>query len=182
MSTSMRYVTAEELLRMTGEGRRELVKGELRTMAPAGFDHGVIIMKLARLLANHVEAQQLGVVLGAETGFRLSRNPDTVRGADIAFVAAARIPPGARPHGYWEGGPDLAVEVVSPGDTLEEVEGKVDDYLSAGTRLVIVINPRRKTVTVHSPGANPVILREGDVLDGGEIVPGFSCKVVDIFT
>jgi len=181
MSTVARFITAEELLKMSGEGRRELVKGELRTMAPAGFDHGVIIMKLARLLANHVEANRLGVVLGAETGFKLAKNPDTVRAADIAFIAAARIPSGSRPQDYWEGGPDLAVEVLSPSDTVEDIEQKVDDYLGAGTRLIWVISPKRRTVAIHSPGDGPSIVRENDELSGRDVVPGFHCRVAEIF-
>lgn len=167
---------------MPGGQRRELVKGELRTMAPAGFEHGRVIMKLAKLLVIHVDDNRLGVILGAETGFALARHPDTVRGADVAFVASSRIPAGAHPLGYWEGAPDLAVEVVSPHDLLEDVEDKVDEYLNAGARLVWVVNPKRRTVTVHHPGSKLMILRELDVLDGEDVVPGFSCKVADIFS
>jgi Uma2 family endonuclease len=166
---------------MPNDRRRELIKGELRTMAPAGFEHGAVITNLAFLLAGHVKAKNLGLVLGAETGFVLSRNPDTVRGADIAFVSIARVPAGARPPGYFPGAPDLAVEVVSPGDTLSEVEDKVDDYLSAGTRLVWVVNPRRKTVTVHRPQAPPRLLGEADTLTGEDVVPDFRCGVAEIF-
>jgi Uma2 family endonuclease len=181
MSSVLQVITADELIRMTGEVRRELVKGELRTMAPAGFDHGAIIDNLQFRLSQHVRAHKLGVILGAETGFKLAKNPDTVRGADIAFIAARRLPPGSRPMGYWEGAPDLAVEVLSPSDTVEEIEEKVDDYLSAGARLVWVVNPRRKTVTIHRTGADPVIRREQDSLDADDVVPGFVCRVEEIF-
>ena len=166
---------------MPGDERRELIRGEIRTTAPAGFEHGVVIMKLARLLANYVEEHKLGVILGAETGFKLSRGPDTVRGADVAFVAAARLPAGAKPVGYWEGAPDLAVEVVSPSDTADEVEEKVDQYLAAGARLVWVLYPKRRSLTVHRPGGNPVILREPDALDGMDVLPGFRCSLADVF-
>lgn len=181
MSTSTRHVTADELFAMPNNARRELVRGEVREMAPAGFNHGDVTNRFAYLLSRHVYDNDLGKVSAAETGFRLQKDPDTVRGADVAFIAKARIPKNGGPAGFWPGAPDLVVEVVSPGDTLEEVEDKVDDYLSAGARMVLVITPRRKTLTVHRSGANPVILREGDVLDTGDVVPGFRCSVADIF-
>ena len=181
MTTGIRLITAEELWAMPNNARRELVRGEVRTMAPAGFEHGAVIINVAAPLANYVKAQRLGVVLGAETGFVLKRNPDIVRGADVAFVAASRIPAAGLPTKFWEGAPDLAVEVVSPGDTVEEVEEKVDDYLTAGTHLVWVVNPKRKTITVHKPAANPLVLRVQDTLEGADVVPGFRCNVADIF-
>jgi len=166
---------------MPNDERRELVRGEVRTMAPAGFDHGAVSIAVGSLLWNYAAKHKLGVVVGAETGFVLARNPDVVRGADAAFVAANRIPPAGRPTRFWEGPPDLAVEVVSPSDTLQEVEEKVDDYLTAATRVVWVVNPKRRTVTVHRPGAQPTVLREADVLDGEDVVPGFRCQVAELF-
>jgi Uma2 family endonuclease len=182
MSTAARPVTAEELLRMSHDGvRRELVKGELRTMAPAGFDHGAVIDNVQFLLSRHVREHKLGVVVGAETGFKLSIDPDTVRGADVAFVSAERLAGRERPRGFWPGAPDLAVEVVSPTDTVDEIEEKVDDYLRAGARLVWVVNPRRRTVTVYRPGAQPVLLTEDQELTGEDVVPGFRCHVREFF-
>ena len=181
MTTGTKLVTAEELWAMPNNARRELVRGEVRTMAPAGFEHGAVIMNVAVPLGAHVKAHRLGVVLGAETGFVLKRNPDVVRGADVAFVTASRLPATGLPVRFWEGAPDLAVEVVSPGDTVDEVEEKVADYLDAGARTVWVVNPRRKTVTVHRPGAQPFVLRVGDVLGGDDVVPGFRMDVTDVF-
>ena len=181
MTTGTKLITAEELWAMPNNARRELVRGEVRTMAPAGFEHGAVITNVAAPLAVYVKAKRLGVVLGAETGFVLKRNPDVVRGADVAFVSASRLPPTGLPTRYWEGAPDLAVEVVSPGDTVDEVEEKVADYLEAGARMVWVVNPRRRTVIVHRPGAQPLVLRAGDVLDGDDVVPGFRLDVTDIF-
>jgi Uma2 family endonuclease len=182
MSRSTYLVTAEDLLKMPNDQRRELVRGELRAMAPAGFEHGRVIMRLAKKLAIHVDDHKLGIVLGAETGFTLERNPDTVRAADIAFVAASRLTGGSETSGFWEGPPDLAVEVVSPTDRAKEIEEKVTDYLGSGTRLVWVVHPKRKTVTAHRLGISPLILREPDVLDGEDVVPGFKCPVADSFT
>lgn len=148
-------------------------------LAPAGGDHGGVTNNLAFLLTAHVKAQGLGQVFAAETGFRLRQSPDTVRGADVSFIRADRIPPEGRPKGYWEIPPDLAVEVLSPGDTVQEIEDKVDDYLSAGTRAVWVVNPKRRTVTVHRSGIGPLVIGERDTLEGG-VVPGFRCNVADI--
>src|SRR5439155_5626168 len=109
-----RPITAEQLLEMGINQRHELVKGEVRMMAPSGFEHGVIIVKLKRLLANFVEEHKLGFVAGAETGYTVERHPDTVRGADVSFVSAARVPPGPLTKKFGEGAPGLAVEAVSP--------------------------------------------------------------------
>jgi Uma2 family endonuclease len=181
MTTTSNLMTAEELWRLPADNlRHELVKGELRTMPPAGYEHGVIVIKLARLLANHVESNHLGVVLGAETGFLLRQNPDLVRAADVSFIAQSRIPKIA-PKTYWQGAPDLAVEILSPSDTVEEIEEKTGDYLDAGCKLVWIINPNRKSVTVHRPGINPIVLYEFDSLDGADVVPGFVCKIDQLF-
>ena len=179
-TVSQPLLTADDLWRMPNDQRRELVRGELRTMAPSGFDHGVIIISLARRLANHVADHDLGFVTGAETGFRLSRDPDTVRGADVAFVRKDRVPKDQRPTSYFEGAPDLAVEVLSPSDTVEETEEKVDDYLQAGAQAVWVVNPRRRTVTVHAADGQPVIYRESETVDAGAIVAGFKVSVREI--
>jgi Uma2 family endonuclease len=172
-------MTAEELWTMPSDDHRnELVRGELRTMAPPGYEHAAVQVKLVPLLADHVEAHGLGDVLG-ELGFVLSRNPDTVRAPDIAFVGSARVAAKGRTAKYWEGPPDLAVEILSPWDTAQELDEKVDEYLNAGTASVWVVNPRRKTVTVHRPG--PVVLRETDILKGDDVLPGFHCAVARLF-
>lgn len=182
MSTVTKPVTAEELFDLSGEGvRRELVRGELRTMTPAGFEHGGTIVNLTAPLAQHVRTHRLGVVLAAETGFVIGRNPDTVRAPDIAFVRADRVPPGRLPTKYWDGAPDLAVEVVSPSDRVVEVDEKVRDWLDAGTRLVWVVNPGARTVTVYRPGAKPTVLVESDTLEGEDVVPGFRLPVAEVF-
>jgi Uma2 family endonuclease len=183
MTTSSKTMTADELWRMPPDHmRHELVNGELTTMAPAGFDHGAIGIRMAILLGKHIEAKQLGVVVGADTGFVLRRNPDTVRAPDAAFVSTARIPASGRPKKFFEGAPDLAVEVLSPSDTVEEVDEKIADYLDAGTSLVWIINPKRKSVTVYKSKANPIVLHESDLLDGENIVPEFTCKIVELFS
>jgi Uma2 family endonuclease len=181
MAVTTKTMTAEELLRLPADNmRHELVNGEVRNMPPAGAEHGAIVIKLSRLLANHVESHQLGVVFGAETGFLLRRNPDLVRGADIAFVVQSKVSI-PLPKTFWPGAPDLAVEVLSPSDTVEEIEEKIGDYLASGSRLVWVVNPKRRTVAVHRPLNNPVILAATELLQGEDVVPGFECAIHQIF-
>ena len=179
--TTSQLLTAEDLWRLPTGQRQELVKGALYTMAPAGFEHGAVIMNLSVRLATFVKTNRLGIVVGAETGFLLARNPDTVRGADIAFVTTSRLPQGGRPQGYFPGAPDLAVEIVSPNDTNAQVADKVEDYLNAGARLVWIVNPRSRTVTIHRAGQTPVLLGATDTLTDDQIVPGFECSIAEIF-
>jgi Uma2 family endonuclease len=182
MRTATRLMTADELWRLPDDHMvHELVRGELRTMAPSGSEHGFLGMRLGARLMMYVESRKLGCVFNSDTGFVLGRDPDTVRAPDTAFVSQARIPAGGLPVKYFPGAPDLAVEVISPSDTLEEVEEKVADYLAAGTRLVWVVNPRRKTVTVYRSPEAAQILRGDDELDGGDVVPGFRCAVAEVF-
>ena len=182
MSTATALLTADDLWRLSKDGNRhELVKGELRTMPPAGFEHGVIGINLALPLGQHVKSNQLGVVVNSDTGFVITTNPDTVRAPDVGFVRQERIQATGIPKKYWPGAPDLVVEVVSPNDTVFAVDDKVQEWLDAGAGLVWVVNPRRRTVTVHRPGAAPVILTTADTLDGLQVVPGFTLPVADIF-
>lgn len=183
MTTKTRLMKAEDLLRMPDDGfRYELVKGELIKMPPAGNIHGKQAMRLGWRLAQYVETNDLGVVYAAETGFKLASDPDTVRGADIAFVGKRRIEEAGEVEGYWPGAPDLAVEVISPGDTYTAVEEKVAEYLQAGTQAVWVVNPRRRTITVYRSLNDITILTEQDQLEGGDVIPGFRCSVREVFT
>src|SRR4051812_26305530 len=126
MST-VSLVTAEELLALpTGMGKRyELVAGELRVMSPSGWRHGQIVSNLHSLLGPHIRAKRLGLSFGAETGFRLARDPDTVRAPDFAFISNERLPSKAPTEAFWPGAPDLAVEVLSPSDRTGEVDEKI---------------------------------------------------------
>ena len=175
-------MTADELLKLPrGRFRYELIKGELRTMSPAGDEHGIVIMKLAVPLGHHVQSHNLGVMYGAETGFKIATNPDTVRAPDIAFITRERIEQTGVYKGFRPGAPDLAVEVLSPGDTAEEVEEKTAEWLAAGARAVWIVSPKRRTVTVYRSLKNIELLTEQDELDGGDVVPGFRCRVAEIF-
>ena len=175
-------MTADELLAVPDDGYRyELVKGELFRMAPTGHKHGIVTMHVAGPLYRYVKDNNLGEVYGAESGFVISQDPDTVRAPDVAFVRRERIERAGEVKSYWMGAPDLAAEVVSPGDTVSEVENKVAEWLEAGARTVWVISPKLRTVTVYRSLTDIVTLTAKDKLDGGAVVPGFQISLAEIF-
>ena len=181
-ATLTKPVTADQLLEMPDDGYRyELIEGELRRMSPAGDEHGRVGMELAVPLGSHVKENKLGKVYLAETGFLIGTNPDTVRAPDIAFVRMERIKESPGLKGYRIGAPDLAVEIVSPGDTVSEVEEKVSEWLDGGARMVWVVSPKLHTVTVYRSLVDIVTLTEKDELNGGDVVPGFQIQVAEIF-
>lgn len=182
MDVVRQQVTADELLHMPDDGfRYELVQGELRRMTPAGNVHGRVAMNFGVALGGYVKAHDLGTVFAAETGFMLSSNPDTVRAPDVAFVSRARVEAVGEVEGFWPEAPDLAVEVISPGDSYSEVEEKVFAWLDAGTRMVVIVNPRQHSATVYESPSNITALAEADVLVGGDVVSGFELAVRAIF-
>jgi Uma2 family endonuclease len=175
--------TADELLALQDDGNQyELVRGELKVMPPAGGPHGAISGWLFATLGSYVQAHELGILFTEATGFKLARDPDTVRAPDIAFLARARIPAHGLRSGFIEGAPDLAIEILSPDDPLSDVETRVREYLLAGARAVWIINPKLRTIAVHRPEMAPYVLTEADTLEGGEVVPGFACEVGKVFT
>lgn len=182
MATQLRTITADEFLALPKDGiRRELVEGELREMTPAGWQHGRVAGNVAGELRTYVLAKSLGVMTTAEASYRLAADPDTVRVPDVAFVTRERVQEVGDPTGFWPGAPDLAVEVVSPNDRYSEVYEKVNEYLNAGTRMVVIVDPPSRTVTVYRSRATRIDLTEDDVLDGDDVVPGWKLPVRAIF-
>jgi Uma2 family endonuclease len=177
-----RLVTADELFRMPGDGvRRELVRGEVREMSPAGSRHGRIGARILASLQVHAASGGLGEVYNSETGFRLFSNPDTVRAPDVAFVSRSRADEVGDIEEFWPGPPDLAVEVVSPTDSFGDVDEKLSEYLSAGCRMVVIVNPGRRTAAVYRSLNDIVLLTENDSIDGGEVVPGWTLPLRELF-
>jgi Uma2 family endonuclease len=128
-----------------------------------------------------VKKKRLGKVYAAATGFLLTRDPATVRAPDIAFIRQQRIDEVGRVKGYWNGPPDLAVEVISPNDMVGKVQEKVRMWLEAGTKMVWLVSPKRCTVTVYRSLTSVQALTEKDILDGGYVVPGFQISIAEIF-
>jgi Uma2 family endonuclease len=178
-----RLYTADDLWEMShhpGETRRlEVVNGELRDMTPTGGLHGVIALEFGYHILHYVKQHKLGYVTSAETGFILAAEPYTVRAPDVGFVIKERIS-GALPQKYFPFAPDLAVEVVSPSDTAQDIREKVFDFLKAGTRLVWVVYPESRTVDVYRSNDVQVVEMSG-VLDGGEVLPGFNLPLRAVF-
>lgn len=178
---SPRPLTVEDLPWLEPEeGRSELVAGTLVREPPPGEGHGGMAVDVVALLDPFVREHGLGRVF-VETGYVLASDPDTVRGPDVSFVSARRLATGARRGPYLVGAPDLAVEVVSTGDSRRKVTDKAAEYLAAGARAVWVVEPRRRTVTVHRPGHRPTTLDRDETLDGDPYLPGLRLQVADLF-
>jgi Uma2 family endonuclease len=183
MTTKAR-LTAQDLWRL-GEGdvRRELVDGEVIEMTPAGGVHGRVTSRICRRLEEHVVNHGGGEVLVGDVGFvlNLPNDPERVRAPDVAFVSTGRLPSGRLPDGFLSGPPDLAVEVLSPSDNPVDVQQKVRDYLEAGARLVWVVALQATSVTVYHPDGAARLLREGELLDGEEILQGLQIPLAEVF-
>jgi Uma2 family endonuclease len=170
-------MTAEELMNVDDDSNRhELIKGELLTMPPPKAEHGRVSANLTGMLWQYAKSNRLGDICG-ETGYILERNPDTVLGPDVSFVTKDRS---QRTDGYYSGPPDLAVEVLSPGDRRGKVEHKLSLWLELGTRSVWLVNPRRRTVEVCKPNGDRKLFHETDELVD-DTVPGFRVRVSEIF-
>ncbi|MSR05824.1 MAG: Uma2 family endonuclease [Gemmatimonadetes bacterium] len=173
-------LTAAELEHLSFPDKQvELIRGRLVVLEPPSSWHGAVSVNLSTQLSNFVRRHALGVVFGQDTGFKIFADPDTVRAADVAFVARERMS-GFPRRGYAAVTPDLVAEVLSPDDRAGEVLAKVADWLRAGARAVWVIDPQRAQALVYRPDGSLSIVGEHDALDGEEILPGFSCLLSDI--
>lgn len=175
-------VTADELYRLPDDGYRyELVAGKLRQKALAGGDHGFIVGDIATLLNQQVKARQLGRVAAAGTGFKLRENPDTVRAPDVAFISHERLAQMGSSRGFLTSAPNLVAEVISPSDTYTEVQDKVQDWLEADTRVVLVVDPDTRTVAVHQADHSAHTFHLGEMIDVSDAVPRWTLPVTEVF-
>ena len=175
----MAISTAEQLLNASGLGRCELIRGELRMMNAAGGEHGRIAARLGCLLGSFVMTHQLGSIYAAETGFFLSRDPDTVRAPDFAFIRAENEVP--MRSGFVPSAPDLAVEVLSPGDRPGYVREKIAEWLESGALAVWIVDPRKRNVTIHQTGQAERVIKENEILRDDAMFPGFELSVRELF-
>ncbi len=160
------------------EKQLEWVNGHAEVKEMAGARHGRIGLKLAAKILDHVEAQKLGAVYGPDVSFTIGKRE---RIPDVAFVAAARIPPEGDPIGIWPIAPDLAVEINSPNDLIEAVEAKIREYFAAGVQQVWLVSPQFETVTIYETPVNSTTLQAGDELTSPALLPGFRCPVAALF-
>jgi Uma2 family endonuclease len=181
MTTVHDITTAAQLWHHAHElGRCELIRGELISMSPASPRHGRIAFLLSTPVGTYLDEYPVGDAYGAETGFQIASNPDSVRAADLSFVLADR---GLNEEqgGFFRGAPDLVAEVLSPSNRRTDMEAKVSEWLAAGCQVVWVVDPDRRTVGIFEPGKGPVTLRMGDTLTCPTLFPGFEVPVAKIF-
>ena len=180
--TTEKLLTAGDLLQLDSKGvRGELIRGALCKTMPTGVRHGQVVVNLTILLGGFIKPRQLGWVLASDVGFLLERDPDTVREPDIAFISAQKLPLDADVAGYYQGAPNLVVEVVSPNDNPRQVYHKARMWISFGVSLVWVVDPQTRIIEVHRLNQPLLSLAEDDTLNGGEVLPGFRCPVRDVF-
>jgi Uma2 family endonuclease len=183
MSTAARLITADDLFRMSEEETRwcELIDGEIVRMSPPGALHGVVAAHLTRILGSYVHDRRLGVLAASETGFIVSRNPDTVLAPDGAFISGSRLEVTGLPRTYYPEAPSLVFEVVSPRDTVSEAGEKMRRWIRAGVELAWLIDPVGRTVTIYRSSDDIRVLTHRDKLTGEDVVPGFECDIADLF-
>jgi Uma2 family endonuclease len=184
MSTvGKKLLTAEEyfLLPDPNDGTiQELVRGEIVAMPQPGLEHGEVQLNVGSLIKQFPRANPVGRVV-TESGVITERGPDTVRGPDVSYYSKERLPLGKRVVGYTDEPPDLCIEVVSPSNSVEQLKAKAKEFLFAGVRAVWIIDPAKQTVRIITDPLEYRTLEAGAILDGGEVLPGFSCKVADLF-
>lgn len=173
-------LTIEEFERLPDDGwRLELVRGQVVREPPAGFEHGGVAFRIGSLLLRFIDEHALGMIVGTDSGFVLFDDPPTVRAPDVAFVREDRLD--FDRTRFAPLAPDLAVEVLSPSNTMSEIHDKVLDYLDAGSSLVWVVDPRSRTVTIYRSREEIRLIAADGEIDGGDVLPGFRCKVSELF-
>ena len=176
-------ITAEEFMRMDdSEGvRAELIRGVICEMGGTGHVSSAIAIKFAHYLVSFVAPRRLGIVSGADGSVRLERDPDTVRIPDVMFISTERMSPEEYRDFFAEAIPDIVVEVKSRTDSVAETHDKARMWRSHGVPLIWAAYPETRTIDVHRADGSITTLTDADTLDGGDVLPGFSVAVSDIF-
>lgn len=176
-------MTLEEVRQLNpDEQPGELVRGVFVPMSRPTIRHGFVTAKVVFILMRYLEQNPIGQVVCNDAGFVLEQQPDTLRGPDVGVILKERIPPEGLPDDWWEGAPDLAVEIVSRSQTAHDLAKKALEYLQAGTKMVWVIDPESRTVAVYTPPDHIRILGESETLDGGDVLPNFQIRVGELFS
>ncbi len=183
MTTAKKLLTADDLLAMPDDGKKyELVRGELIEMPPPGFMHGVVTGRIARRFGNFVEEHGLDFIETSEVGIYTEQDPDTVRAPDYTLTSLARITTPLPQRGYVLGlVPDLVVEVVSPDYSVSAAEARAQMWLAAGVRLVVVAYIATQEIVTHDEDGTVRRFGMNDTLTCGPVLPGFACRVAEIF-
>jgi Uma2 family endonuclease len=175
-------LTAEEYGQLPDDGRlTELVRGKIVEMNRPFSTHGYLMTRISAMMWTFVEAHGLGRVVSGDSGVVTQRDPDTVRGPDVAFYSFQRIPSGPRPKGYWPVSPELVVEIRSEDDRWKDILQKVGEYLGADVLTVMVVDPEAQRVYLHSADKETMILNTADTLTFPDLLPGFEVKVGSLF-
>ncbi len=182
MATTTDLLTAEEFYKLPDPGRpAELIRGAVITMNMPGVRHGEVCARIAYLLSGFLEDRELGRAISNDAGIITERDPDTVRGADVAYYSFARLPRGAAPRGYAMAPPEVVFEVRSPSDSWPELLAKAAEYLKAGVLAVTVVDPDTQTMQVYRPSAPPSVLTADDALVLPEIHDDFRIVAARFF-
>lgn len=182
MATTNALLTAEEFARISpAEGPMELVRGQVVMMNMPNYRHGAVCSRVARVLGNFVEDNGLGTVISNDSGIVTRRNPDSVRGADVAFYSYARMPKGVEPQSYAPQLPELVLEVKSPSDTWKDILTKTAEYLQAGVTNVCVVDPDNETVTIYYANQHDVKLEGDAVFTLPDLLPNFAVPIARFF-
>lgn len=180
VASEQKIWTDEKFMALPEDGRYELVNGELVEMGNSGMEHGWIASNLIISLGGFVRSHKLGVICDSSTAFSMKNG--NKRSPDVSFVVKDRLQGMKRlPKGYFQGSPDLAVEILSPNNTVEEIHDKIVEYFENGSRLVWVAHPDEQFVLVYHGSSPDGFLRMGDVLNGEDVVPGFTLPVAELF-
>lgn len=180
-ATAPKLLTAEEYARLDVDHPTELVRGVVQNMFPPRSRHGQVCSRVARILGNYCDANDLGHVLSNDAGVITERDPDTVRGGDVIFYDYRRVPKGKVPDGYIQVPPDLVFEVLSPDDRQSKVLRKVTEYLLAGVKVVCVLDPEDETVRIYRDDKPEEMRRADDDFTVSEVLSGFCCRVSKFF-